>query len=148
MSPHRLAVLGVVATSFFACASEPMPGPESIPAPTAVTAPQSAATEIFRCGPTDPQRGGAGSVVTIDRGCATDADCSWGHEPVCCGPLRAFGVRKGDEKKLEGCAGCPPAACQIGPLNTEDDGHSADFPAGSDVLVSCVAGVCRTRLRK
>jgi hypothetical protein len=135
----RLAAIALFAVPCLACGSDP----QDIPAPVAAPQPVAAATEVLRCAAPDPS---PGTVVTIDRSCASDADCAWGHEPVCCGPQRAIGVKKGDEKKIDGCASCPPKPCEIGPLVTEDDGRSADYPTGRDVLVSCVAGVCRTRL--
>jgi hypothetical protein len=142
---HRLVLLGGLAALLVACGSDPAPGAEAPAQAAARPTPAGAATEIFRCGPPDPQKS---SVVTIDRSCASDADCTFGHEPVCCGPQRAIGVKKADRSKLEGCASCPQSTCQIGPLVAEDDKYSTDFPNGGDVLVTCFAGVCRTQIRK
>lgn len=146
MIPHRLVVLGGVVTLLVACGSDPAPVAEAPAQPAVAAGPRPGfATEIFRCGAPDSPKS---SVVTVDRSCASDADCTFVHEPVCCGPQRTFGVRKADKGKLDGCAACPTTACEMGPLVTEDDKHSSDYPNGSDILVTCVAGVCRTQIRK
>ena len=142
---HRAVLLGGLTTLVFACGSDPAPAPE---APVPQFAPQARpgfATEVYRCGPQDSQKS---AVVSIDRSCTNDADCTFATEPVCCGPQRAIGVKKADRNKLVGCASCPSTACQIGPLVAEDGKYSNDYPNGSDVLVTCVASVCRSQIRK
>jgi hypothetical protein len=91
------------------------------------------------------------TAVTYDRSCTTSADCTIGtHYLDCCGTLIVLGINQDEVGAFDtntGICHTPPTCrCKGRGAFAEDGQTSSDPNQLSDVVVSCTAGVCATRV--
>ncbi len=84
------------------------------------------------------------STLTVNRACATDADCAMANRSIdCCGSLHTFGINTNDAADFNAAeAMCQPICDCVSKPTVADDGKVVMDPA--TVTVSCMNGTCMT----
>jgi hypothetical protein len=98
----------------------------------------------------DPAQCAGGGTLTFDDSCTTDADCVVVTVYVGCCRSDALGCNVSGVASLvdagAACGNLDPCDC-AGNVVIADDGKVSKAPHQTDVTVSCVAGVCLTRVK-
>jgi hypothetical protein len=141
----RIAWLAVLSSSWSLACGGAVTGRPS--APDAAPAPVDAAPEAEAAPirPPDPITCAGGTVLTFNKGCATNADCVLVTLDVGCCHSDAVGCKASDAARLidagAACTRLDPCDCS-GNVITADDGRTSTAPNQSDVVVTCTSGIC------